>query len=195
MYGYPSRYLLKMKVEKFCRHFAGINGWAWGIFMILIMFPTVLFDIIIGNVMGFKVFYVRPLDPPLSKVAVFKVNKLAKILGITKKNGFKQGEGTKSDFFRIIQHYTYDNSTNHQSKFTNYVSLYGFLRTMTLIMNLLFWYLILHFIIIERFDMTFIVLVFLVSIIGYIFFMSFMKFYRRYTVEGFMVLISDKNVK
>jgi hypothetical protein len=193
-YGFPSRYLLNMKSPRLRDHFLTFHGTFWGVIMLVILFPTVLLDIILGNKFGFKIFYSKPIDAPLAKLALFKINRLNNILGINEKNGFTEGEYNNSDFFRIVQHYTYDNSKNHQSKFSNYIALYGFLRTMTFLMNILFWYLIVHFIIICRYDLFVLLILFFVSMIAYTFFMAFMKFYRRYTLEGFMVLIADKEI-
>lgn len=194
-YGYPSRYLLDIEVPSFFAHFKTEKGFFWGSIMIIILFPTIILDYILGNLFGFKEFYVRPIDETLKKIIVLKINILAKHLGFTKKNGIKNGEGIKSDFFRIVQHFTFENSKHHQTKFTNYIALYGFLRTMSLIMNILFWYLTIHFIILWTFNWKIILSLIIVSIISYVFFMAFMKFYRRYTLEGFMVLIVDDIIK
>ncbi len=194
-YGYPSRYLLNQKSSGFFSHFNSFKGVFWGIIMIIILLPIMIFDFILGRFFGFKDFYVKPLDETLRKIIILKVNKMATVLGLTKENGIKNGDFNTSDFFRIVQHYTYDNSNYHQSKFSNYVALYGFLRTMALIMNILFWYLIFHFSIINKWNWEIFILIFSVSTFAYIFFMAFMKFYRRYTLEGFMVLTADKEIK
>jgi len=193
-YGFPSRYLLSMKTPKYIDHFKTFKGFFWGALIFIILLPTTLLDLILGRWFGFKDFYVRPLDGQLSKVILFKINQLVRCLGITEANGFKKGEGSKSDFFRIVQHYTYDHSKCHQTKFANYVALYGFLRNMTLIINVLFWYFIVHSIIINDFKPEYYWALIITSLLSYTFFMAYMKFYRRYTLEGFMVLVIDKDV-
>ena len=193
-YGYTSKFLLNMSVPKFIDHFKTIYGAFWGITIIIIILPTFILDTILGKYLGFKTFYSKTLDKQLIKLILFKVNKLATLLGMTEKNNFEMGKGHEGDFFRIIFHYTYENSKNHQSKFINYVALYGFLRTMTLIANILTWYLAIHFEILKQFDSISLILIIASSLISYMFFMSFMKFYRRYTLEAFMVLASDKEL-
>ena len=193
-YGFPSRYLLKMRVPRYRDHFKTIKGCFWGVVTYLLLLPTTFLDFVLGNWFGFKDFYVRPLDRELSRVILFKVNQLVRSLGITEDNGFKRGGGRDSDFFRIVQHYTYDHSKCHQTKFANYVALYGFLRTMTLIINVLFWYFVVHLIIIQDFKLEYIWALLISSVVSYTFFMSYMKFYRRYTLEGFMVLVIDKEL-
>lgn len=193
-YGFPSRYLLSMPVSRYRDHFKSFHGIFWGTMTFIILLPTTILDFILGLWFGFKQFYVRPVDSELSKVILFKVNQLVEKLGITEVNGFQKGGGTNSDFFRIVQHYTYDHSKCHQSKFSNYVALYGFLRTMTLIVNVLSWYFVVHTIITNDFQLHFFITILITSIISYTFFMAYMKFYRRYTLEGFMVLVIDKEI-
>jgi len=194
-YGFPSRYLIKMQVPKYRDHFKSIMGFFWGSVTIILLLPTILLDFILGGLLGFKEFYMRPLDDALSKIILFKINQLITTLDITEKNGFEENEGNNSDFFRIVQHHTYDHSKCHQTKFANYIALYGFLRTITLIVNILFWYFIVHSIIIQDFKPQYYWALIITSLVSYTFFMAFMKFYRRYTLEGFMVLVIDKDLK
>jgi hypothetical protein len=193
-YGYPSRYLLDMTSPKYFDHFKTFRGCFWGIVMIIVLLPTMILDLLLGNLLGFKSFYTQKLDDVLCKLVKAKVNKLTQLLGISLVKGLPDRYGEVTDFFRIVQHYTYDNSKNHQNKFTNYVALYGFLRTLTLIFNLIFWYLIVHLFFVELTSLLFILII-TISLVAYILFMSFMKFYRRYTLEGFMVLVVDKEIK
>ncbi len=67
-------------------------------------------------------------------------------------------------------------------------ALYGFLRTITLLLMILFWYLIFHIGLFSKFSPGSILLLVLLTLVNYVFFMGFMKFYRRYTLEGLMVL-------
>lgn len=194
IYGYPSRFLLQLKDPHPNLNGNHIQIIIWRIIIIIVLLPIVILDIILGKVLGFKNFYSKKLDDFLIKIVVFKANKLLLKLGITDKNGFTKGEANKSDFYRLIMHYTYENSKNHQNKFINYVALYGFLRTLTFILNMLFWYYILHTLIFGEFCFQSILISSFLSIISYVFFMAFMKFYRRYTLEGFMILAVDKDL-
>ena len=98
------------------------------------------------------------------------------------------------DFFRIFAHYTFEHTKSHQFKLINYVVLYGFLRTLTFIMVILFWYMTYLMIITKsiQFDLR---LLLLIGLISYSFFMAFMKFYRRYTLEGLMLIAIDEELK
>ena len=187
-YGYPSKYLLKIPFPKFFDHFKSFHGKIWGALMLIIIFPLVITDYVLSNLLGFKLLFVKSLDNNLIQVIIFKVNNLLDRLGINEKNGFKDGDGNFSDFNRIIHHYVYENSKNHQKKFTNYVALYGFLRTFALIFILIFWYIIYHFYLFGQFTSEIIFLLIIVLSLSFVFFMSFMKFYRKYTLEGLIII-------
>lgn len=193
-YGYPSKYLLDINSLKFWTGAKKFHSIFWRICLIILLLPTVILDYVLGHYFGFKNFYSNKLDPMLVKIIKLKTNNLLNKLGITTENGFEEGEGNNSDFNRIILHYTYENSKNHQSKLTNYVAIYGFLRTFTLITNILFWYFIIHTYLFSDFNLISVYVIISISIISYIFFMSFMKFYRRYTLEGLMLLTIDKEI-
>ncbi|MEC4048843.1 hypothetical protein OX284_005345 [Flavobacterium sp. SUN046] len=191
-YGYPSRYLLRMPFPNFFDHYKSLHGCIWGTVMLIIIFPLAIIDYFLSNLLGFKFLFVKSLDINLIKVIIFKINKLLDNLGINKSNGFNNGEGNFSDFNRIIHHYVFENSKNHQKKLTNYVALYGFLRTFTLIFVLLFWYILYHFFLYGEFTNEIIILLSCVLLLSFIFFMSFMKFFRKYTLEGLMIIAIDK---
>jgi hypothetical protein len=193
-YDYPSRFLLKLK-SKYPNRFKKDKHWLQiiqkiilTIVLCIILLPIIISDFLFGKIFGLKDFYSKPLEETLIKLIMYKISRLEIKLGITEDNGFDKGEIHNCDFYRIIQHYTFENSKEHQAKFTNYVALYGFLRTFALIFNITFWYLLIHITIWGHFDLSKILLIIFTGLISYIFFMAFMKFYRRYTLEGLMVL-------
>lgn len=194
-YGYPSKYLLNMHNTTFWSNTKKFHSIFWRVVIIIVLLPTIALDTLLGYWFGFKIFYHKKLDSVLIKFIKHKTNKLLCALGMTEENGFKLGEANQSEFFLIIMHYTYENSKNHQSKLNNYVALYGFLRTFTLISNILFWYFILHTLLYGKVNLTSIVITIFISLISYLFFMAFMKFYRRYTLEALMILAIDKDMK
>jgi len=201
-YGYPSKYLLniqdsmecskdcscskkrKCSANKYFRKDDKLHIRIWKILLFILLLPTTLLDIIL-NFCGLRDFYAKPLDSTLISIIKTKTNILLKKLGE------KEDDNQNSDFFRLIQHYTFENCKQHHSKFTNYVALYGFLRTITLIFNLLTWYFLIHTLGFSKFCTYKYFVLFALIISSYIFFMSFIKFYRRYTLEGLMVLAVD----
>lgn len=198
-YGYPSKYLLGFSSPKYHENFSFSK-----FFLLIIILPVSISDLIIGELFKFKKFYTKKLDELL--IQIIKNKSLVLIDKLHKKQLIdKDGNVMKLrdyDFFRIYAHYTYENSKNHQFKMTNYVVLYGFLRTISFIFVLLFWYILTKVIIIKYSTETdnidysnyhfFLILSIFVS---YISFMAFMKFYRRYTLEGLMLVAIDRELE
>lgn len=77
----------------------------------------------------------------------------------------------------------------------NYVALYGFLRTMTLISTIFFWSAIWHFTITEFTIIKVITVLFFLSLVSFIFYMAFVKFWARFTLETLMALTATHEVK
>lgn len=193
-YDYPSKYILNLRERTYWTGAKDFHDYFWRITLWIILLPTVVLDFILGKIFGLRKFYFKSLDTDLIKFILMKVNFLLDKLGLNTKNGFESGSGNEIDFFRIIQHYTYENSKNHQTKFNNYVALYGFLRTITFSLNLLFWYLSIHIIFYAGLTLKNSIILITISIFSYVFFMGYMKFYRRYTLEGLMVLTIDDKI-
>ncbi len=152
-------------------------------------------DFVLGDLIGLNKFYQTNLDEFLIKSINFKGEKLIRKLGLNDL-GF---DITKHDFHRIITHYTFENCKQHQFRMVNYVALYGFLRNVALILNLLAWYFTYSCIKslklsseIDYLKLTILIASMLISYIG---FMAFMKFYKRYTLEGLMLTVVDENLK
>lgn len=190
-YSYPSKYLLQMKQEGYWSTAKVWTDYLWRIVLLIFLAPCVILDLILGSWLNFKSFYQKPLDDLLIDLVLLKTNKLLEKLGLTAKE-FSGRSANEHDFHRIISHYAFENTRSHQFKMNNYVALYGFLRNLCLILNILTIYFFLKSISNNLYDFTNLFIIFALSSITYIAFMAFMKFYRRYTLEGFMVLaISD----
>lgn len=191
-YSFPSKYLLNISHEGYWKSSKNWKDVGWRIILIFLLFPCVLPDFILGHFLGFKKFYQQSLDKLLQDLILLKANKLLIKLGISELPAYDQGRATEYDFHRILTHYAYENSKQHQSKMSNYVSLYGFLRNLCLIFNFLTMYSVVRIYLFFTFSFENITLLIILSSLTYISFMAFMKFYRRYTLEGFMVIaISD----
>ncbi|HAT64584.1 MAG TPA: hypothetical protein DCS66_08270 [Flavobacteriaceae bacterium] len=197
VYSYPSKYLLDMKYDKFWDSARKWTDILWRIIIIILLFPCVIFDLFFGNFLNFKKFYTSPLDSLLRNIILNKLNILLGKLGHKFTNEYKneRGYANEYDFNRIATHYAYENSKNHQAKMSNYVALYGFLRTLCLIFNFLSIYLFLRVSIYLNWNLENFSLFIFLSGITYLTFMAFMKFYRRYTLEGLMIIAIDENLK
>ncbi|MEN8194499.1 MAG: hypothetical protein ABFS12_16890 [Bacteroidota bacterium] len=197
-YGYPSKYLLSIEIRGFWKSIDHWKEGIWRIGMIIILLPIISLDLLFGKYLNFKQFYQKELDPLLRDLIVFKINKLFNKIGFDKVDNykeFKNGKANGYDFHRIVTHYAYENSKNHQSKMSNYVALYGFLRSLSLIFNFISIYYFLRTLVYSSFNIKSILTLFILGLISYTSFMAFMKFYRRYSLEGFMVIAIDPELK
>jgi len=196
-YSYPSKYLLDIEHKGYWKSSRNWKDVLWRIVMIIVLFPCVLFDWIFGQLLGFKRFYKKSLDEFLQDMVVSKANRLIDQLGIEKLENpekYDDGKGNYFDFHRIITHYAYENSKQHQAKMSNYVALYGFLRTLSLIFSLLVTYFFIRVVRFLEFNLNNCLILFVLTGISYLSFMAFMKFYRRYTLEGLMIVVIDKEI-
>lgn len=193
-YSFPSKYLLNIHHKGYWK---SSNNWkdvGWRVLLIFLLFPCVLLDFILGHLLGFKKFYQQSLDVLLQDLILLKTNKLLTKLGISELASYDEGKASEYDFHRILTHYAYENSKQHQNKMSNYVSLYGFLRNLCLIFNLLTVYSLIRIYLFFEFSFENITLLIILSGLTYISFMAFMKFYRRYTLEGFMVIAISEDI-
>ncbi len=186
--GYPSKYLLGIASEGYFgmkekRIIRGIVR----VLVLVLLVPISFLDFFIGKLAGLRSLYAKNLDPLLVRIIVGKVDHL-----LTDHGGIESlheyGDAKSANFFHYAYHYCVENSPNHLPKMQNYVALYGFLRTLTLISVLLFWFLIwqvcLHF---QSYFYQFLVFVFL-PLVSYVFFIAFIKFYGRFSLEALMAL-------
>jgi hypothetical protein len=190
-YDYPSKFLLNLDKRPYWTKGIGI---LWRLLVPLMILPITFLDLILGDLLRFKNFYTRKLDDFLIGLIKEKGNSLVNKL-------FKNTENNQSinktindyDFFRIFAHYTFEHSKSHQFKMVNYVALYGFLRVLTFILVITFWFVIYSMIVSETLDFNVWILIG-ISLTGYTFFMAFMKFYRRYTLEGLMLIAINEDL-
>lgn len=197
-YNYPSKYLMNLKPNH--KFWIGKKKIIfWKILLLLLIFPVSVFDYLFGEVLSFKTFYTKKADNYIIETVKTKGLTLLNQLGTPITKTLRE-----YDFHRIFSHYVYENSKNHQSRLTNYVALYGFLRSLCLISVFMFWLLIYRIYIKAELTITFkeffdkskyiIFAMVLISLASYIFFMAFMKFYRRYTLESLMLIVIDKKL-
>lgn len=132
---------------------------------------------------------------PLDDVLIDSINKAQKQLAV--KLGMPEENVERTDFHRVVMHYVYLHIHQCQRKTDNYVALYGFLRTMTLISCVIFDFLFMQQVgtIIRVgtdgvINVTAIVVLTMLFFVCNIIFMGFMKFYRRFTLENYMTLLT-----
>ncbi|MFP7325645.1 hypothetical protein [Serratia marcescens] len=94
--------------------------------------------------------------------------------------------GVDGDSFRLIYHYSFENSDSHASKLQNYVALYGFTRNIAMIFVIVFWVLI--FLKLKLGIGIGYIPIATSIILAFVFYKGFVKFYKRYTLEAMMAV-------
>jgi hypothetical protein len=150
----------------------------------IFILPITLFDIIFGWILGLRWFYYKPLDKLLSSIVHDKVDNFLK----SEMKINNPSEYSECDFFRCIAHYALEKAVAHQAKFQNYIALYGFTRTSSLLMILLFWIQILFVIMGSQININIFLIFLLLVMLIIVLFLAFIKFYRRFTLEVLMAL-------
>lgn len=201
LFGYPSYYLLhdrkirwKMLLKTYwvgSRILFGRILWRFIVFIIL--FPIAIVIGLIGIPLKMIEFIVRPLDEYIQNSIQRKLLQLSKTLNLDIPD-----VNSTADHHRIVMHYVYLNIPNCQRKVDNYIAIYGFLRAITLIACLFFDYLLYLQICTLDIDAYInwdaaIILLFILILCN-ILFMGFVKFYRRFTLENYMALLTEKDI-
>lgn len=215
-FGYPSEYLMNSNGQKWwklmSRYFFNLDDdklqmhekinhillqiitgrFIWRLMISAILFPISFMTFVLGNSFGINRFITRPLDNYLIEGIKYKYQKLMYNLEIK-----KSSVDMKCDYHRIIMHYVYYNLPICQNKTDNYISLYGFLRSICFIMNGMFLFITLKIIptldINASFDEKKVWTWSVLFILSYISFLAFVKFYRRFTLENYMIMLTERN--
>jgi len=192
-YNYPSKYLLNFPHKGYFSSSATPMDFAWRVIIFIGLLPVTISDFVLGHLLRFKNHYRKSLDKMLRDLITKKINILLERLDADMKEEIEDAK--PHDFHRIVTHYAFETSKRHQAKMSNYVALYGFLRTLSLIFNLLAWCVFTRVLINRTFIVENYLIIIALSLVAYICFMAFMKFYRRYTLEGFMVITVNEELK
>lgn len=164
--------------------------------LFILLFPITIMMFLIPNFSEMlNRFISRPLPSYLINNIIKKIKDLTKEINIS---DIEEKDIESSELHRVVMHYVYLNEQGCRIKADNYIALYGFLRSTSLILILFT-------------DWTFFVgvksivvnwggQVCLASIIMFISlwlvscvsFLGFVKFYRRFTLENLMTLMTCK---
>lgn len=195
-FGYPSKYLLqkenitsdsnsnKEKNEWFIRSIE----WIIKSLVKLFLFPIAILNFLCA-VLGLSGrYYAKPLDDFLIDALEYKIKLLINEHACVNNPNMNSNS---SDYFRYVYHYAVENATNHLAKMQNYVTLYGFLRTITFISVIVFWFIVWYvFFSRSEINLTLIVCINLAAVffVTFFLFLAFVKFYRRFTLEALMAM-------
>jgi hypothetical protein len=121
MYGYPSKYLLHAGHDGY---FSGSGSpllrWVRRTFVLVVLAPVVILDIMVGKLLGVADQHTKPLDPLLRKIVRSKTVAVIQHQAGVMKPG-KYGRPREHDFFRYLYHYAVESCPNHLPKMQNYV--------------------------------------------------------------------------
>ena len=193
-----SKYFLNMKWNDFHlkKSFSLIkSGFFWCRFIIsIIILPVTLMTFIFTYVIGINKFITRPLDNYLVDGIKEKSKEIAKMLDVNYPDN-----DPDCDYHRLIMHYVYYNLPVCQNKTDNYISLYGFLRSICFILNGMFLFITIKVIptinIYAPFDEKKVWTWCILFALSYISFLAFVKFYRRFTLENYMIMLTEKKAE
>ena len=192
--GYPSYYLLHKGEYRgvLSAFFQGKNEWTtWKIMYRIWVFSVLLPIIIFTMPKTLRRFISRPLDEYVINSIQAKLMELSKTLSLNILD-----VNFKADYHRIVMHYVYLNIPQSQRKTDNYVAIYGFLRAMALIACLFFDYLLVTQVLTINLFMPInwdaVKMLLIIFFLTNILFMGFVKFYRRFTLENYMALLTEK---
>ena len=146
-YGYPTDYLL-LNMDKYQKKhiISSKYGWCgnvWHVIVCLFLLPLFMCHFLVEKTLGIGKFLSKGIDNNLRICLKNKVNSLSDSIDYVKIDEYCN---TTHDVHRIVMHKVYENCQQHVIKYDNYVALYGFLRSITLIFNMAFLYLIYRFI-------------------------------------------------
>lgn len=203
MFGYPSKNLMNINMSK---HYfekklknSGSTNWtatllSYTLRFLLAVFlaPIALLSITIGKVLDLnKSVYTKDIGEPYISLIKEKIIKRFHQLDPTLTLDFR-----KHDYNKLLIHHSYNINASHQPKLMNYVALYGFLRVISFILNLLSMYLLIDILSDDKFTVNFHknfsaqLITFLVAVfITYVSYLGYLKFYRRYSQENLMIML------
>lgn len=180
--GFPSKFLLSDE----SKGYFDIGGKSWIHYivrfaMFLVLLPISMPELILGKWLSLRTSYAKRLEENLSTLINKRLSALINNTG-------NYSSSTNDGFFRYFYHYAVENSKAHLPKMQNYVALFGFLRTLTLLSVALFWVVFYKAFCIYGFNTHILTLLILLSVVSFIFYLSFVKFYRRFSLEVFMAV-------
>lgn len=193
-YGYPSVFLMKENYDKKfyeINHNVGrIGTYCWKTLVCILISPICLASLFFGHLLHFKYYVLKPLDSYLRDNINKKIDSFLSELKLSQRD-------SDADVHRIIMHYNYEHYTNHVRKYDNYIALYGFLRSLSLLCSSIFIFLFIAELRTIDFyatiDWKAIFILSALFCVTYLYYLGFIKFYRRYTLENLMSILVDDN--
>jgi hypothetical protein len=154
---------------------------------VILVLPLFLLESAFGA-MGMRQVYARALDPLLREIVQRKLLGLIRTVGGVK-NPTQFGTAVDHGYFEFAYHYAIEKADKHIQKIHNYVALYGFLRTMTLILTFGVWLALTSVALSTAPTVAEYLRVFVLIVASYVMYVAYLKFYYRYAQEVLMAFI------
>ncbi len=176
-----------------------LNRWRFVLFILI--WPLIVYDWILVRFLKFNHSYLKKIEAPYRDLVKSRINEVFRDIG------HKEDvvEDKANNYHRLLIHYNYEFTKYHGHKLMNYVSLYGFLRVLTLVSCLFFNYIFISYLWTHHLQLDWIgvknLIYFALCLVAvtsmtFVFYLGYLKFYRRYTLENLMlILIVDKDYK
>lgn len=188
--GYPSEFLFKhVKSRIFDLEEGECLRCLLRLLTLLLLLPITVPEIIFGKYLNGRRLFAKQLDRHLGSYVLSVIIKIDKISVCEEyiTTGFPDVQ--EKDYFRILYHYAIEKFPVHKAKMQNYVALYGFTRTVSLIFVLFFW---ISFIMMMNMGSIFYISTPILALLSFLMYMNFVKFYRKFTLETYMAISSCK---
>ncbi len=192
-HSYPSVYLLKESKVKWVKKYFGEkkeftkHELRKRRFLLLILLPMLTINFIFHLFFRFRYSTFKTFAAPTIEHINNKKNKLLSYLGV-------DTSVYNHDEYLFIYHYVLENNIGHSKKIQNYVALFGFVRCVSLIFNIVSWWLIIinicnayHTNFLFSIDSHMLVLTLGFMFVSYFFYVAFLKFYKKFAQETLMV--------
>lgn len=201
VFQYPSKYLLNVSREKYNKKRESVRGvfeliyqsntWYGSVLLVgafIINFPVTLPMVAFARCKSISNYLTRKLDDNLVAAIKKKMLNYACVVG-----DYSSPDCAYCDNHLIIMHYVNVNVPNASRKVDNYVALYGFLRSVTLALSVLFIMASVSALRTTDFsasiDWRIIITLSALAIAPSISYLAYLKFYRRHTLENLMAFL------
>lgn len=135
--GYPTEFLLSRKARTGILESKDKSiGSIWHILVCIFIAPITICSSVFESLLNLRFFITKELPFGIKSMIESKIEKLPELIEL---NGIQNAEEIP-DIHRIVMHFVYEYCQQHNVKFDNYVALYGFLRSLSLIFNVCFLY-------------------------------------------------------
>jgi len=187
--GYPSEFLFKpIKSRIFDLEEGQCLRCLLRLLTLILLLPITIPEIIFGKYLNGRRLFAKQLDKHLGSYVLHVTNKINEISNYGEYPVDGIADVQEKDYFRILYHYAIEKFPVHKAKMQNYVALYGFNRTVSLIFVIFFW--ISSIMMIKEIFIFYISTPILV-LFAFLMYLNFVKFYRKFTLETYMAISSS----